>query len=223
MVYTLRQDLSYCLIDGRAIFLDIESDRYFRLGPALEAAFLRHVSGAPIDVAPLESLVQRRILTTATADEPCTEARCPTPSRSVLELHTKAQTRGISGMIEVAATVIRTRRHLRTRSLNAIVSALDQRLTQCARRTPRSEHDEARLLDAAGAFVGARLHVPIETCCLLDSLAMAHFLARRGFATNIVFGVIDDPFSAHCWVQTGDLVLNDTVGNATSYTPIRVL
>jgi hypothetical protein len=58
---------------------------------------------------------------------------------------------------------------------------------------------------------------------LLDSLAMVMFLAKRGLHASIVIGVTSAPFSAHCWVQTGDLVLNDTVGNARAFTPIRVI
>ena len=40
---------------------------------------------------------------------------------------------------------------------------------------------------------------------------------------NLVFGVTGDPFSAHCWVQVDELVLNDTLGNANAYTPIRTV
>ena len=59
--------------------------------------------------------------------------------------------------------------------------------------------------------------------CLLDSIALVRFLARRGLYAQLVFGVTDDPFSAHCWVQAGDLVLNDTVGDVSAHTPIRVI
>jgi hypothetical protein len=49
------------------------------------------------------------------------------------------------------------------------------------------------------------------------------FLARRGLYANLVFAVTTDPFAAHCWAQVDDLVLNDSVGNAQSYTPIRIV
>jgi Transglutaminase-like superfamily len=35
-----------------------------------------------------------------------------------------------------------------------------------------------------------------------------------------VFGVNADPFEAHCWVQAGSVVLNDTLGRVSSFTPI---
>jgi len=52
---------------------------------------------------------------------------------------------------------------------------------------------------------------------------LVRFLARRRLSASIVFAVTTNPFNAHCWVQSGDLVLNDTVGNAILHTPIRVV
>jgi len=38
-----------------------------------------------------------------------------------------------------------------------------------------------------------------------------------------VFGVKLNPFSAHCWVQAGDIVLNDAIDHVTIHTPILVV
>jgi hypothetical protein len=38
-----------------------------------------------------------------------------------------------------------------------------------------------------------------------------------------VFGVNADPFEAHCWVQAGNVVLNDTVAWVSGFTPIMVV
>jgi hypothetical protein len=35
-----------------------------------------------------------------------------------------------------------------------------------------------------------------------------------------VFGVQARPFAAHCWVQKGEVVFNDTVEHVSGYTPI---
>ena len=56
--------------------------------------------------------------------------------------------------------------------------------------------------------------------CLFDSLALIHFLARFRVFPDWVFGVTADPFEAHCWVQTGGVVLNDTVERVSAFTPI---
>ncbi|GAD58270.1 hypothetical protein MBEBAB_0520 [Brevundimonas abyssalis TAR-001] len=39
----------------------------------------------------------------------------------------------------------------------------------------------------------------------------------------MVFGIKLVPFGAHCWVQAGETVLNDTVDNVSEYTPIMVV
>jgi hypothetical protein len=38
-----------------------------------------------------------------------------------------------------------------------------------------------------------------------------------------VFGVREAPFTAHCWVQDGAVVLNDHLENVDLYTPIMTV
>lgn len=45
--YVLRQDLSFCQVGGRLVFLDVGSDQYLRLPPTLETAFVRYFSADP--------------------------------------------------------------------------------------------------------------------------------------------------------------------------------
>jgi hypothetical protein len=59
--------------------------------------------------------------------------------------------------------------------------------------------------------------------CLYDSLALLEYLARHGIYPDWVFAVQTRPFAAHCWVQHGDLVFNDTVEHVSGYTPIMVV
>jgi hypothetical protein len=69
-------------------------------------------------------------------------------------------------------------------------------------------------------FDSLRLFYPRPYLCLFDSLALIHFLARFGLYPDWVFGVQADPFEAHCWVQAGSVVLNDTVERVSAFTPI---
>lgn len=55
---------------------------------------------------------------------------------------------------------------------------------------------------------------------MFDSLALLHFLARYRQFPRWVYGVKLKPFRAHCWVQAGDVVVNDIVDNVRGYTPI---
>ena len=59
--------------------------------------------------------------------------------------------------------------------------------------------------------------------CLYDSLALLEFLARHGVFPSWVFAVRARPFAAHCWVQHGDVVFNDTSEHVSGYTPIMVV
>lgn len=61
---------------------------------------------------------------------------------------------------------------------------------------------------------------PIQGACLLQSALLLAYLDRIGVAADWVFGVRTWPFSAHCWLQAGDLVLNDTVERVGPYVPI---
>jgi hypothetical protein len=56
--------------------------------------------------------------------------------------------------------------------------------------------------------------------CLLDSLTLAEFLASYGIRATCVFGVRANPFEAHCWLQIGSHVVNETPEMVQRYAPI---
>lgn len=224
----LRENLSYCDVDGHLIFLDVAQDRYFKLTAALENAMRRFQ--AHEDVAPtvVEGLVAARILVEAPnlkAHAAITNIRRPTCSAIEQPATIAGQRIGMAIVLEVMAIVWSTRRHLKTRALK---TNLDEASAYRDRKTGAHEvatptAPEDNLLQASGQFARARRYVPIEPICLLDSLSLLRFLSRRGLSANIVFGVTPDPFAAHCWVQAGDMVLNETLFDTHAYTPIRVV
>ncbi|MFX7883059.1 lasso peptide biosynthesis B2 protein, partial [Acinetobacter baumannii] len=59
--------------------------------------------------------------------------------------------------------------------------------------------------------------------CLPDSIAFLRFAIRRGYAPRLVFGVEAFPFTAHCWVQDGSVVLTDALDHASRFKPILVI
>lgn len=219
--YRLDDDLSFCHIDGRPIFLDTKDDRYFRLSGTLERAFNAHVEDADLPPEDIAHLVERRILTETPSFASNTGASIPIASRSALELSSLPAPRGIGAVAELFAIVCWTQFQLKTRNLKEI---LDDVITRRPLGSPlEGDGAELRLLNETYVFLKARKFVPIETRCLLDSLSMVTLLARRGLHANIVFGVTSYPFTAHCWVQARELILNDTIGNTKAYTPIRVI
>lgn len=219
--YRLNDDLSFCRIDGRLIFLDTIGDRYFRLSGTLANAFEDYIAGLRVSSESISQLVERKILTDARSPTDSTTATATIASRSALELISTPEADGIGAIAETLTILFRTKRQLRTRRLWKVLE------DAISRRPPESRQDcqltERHLLSQTHSFLNARRFIPIENNCLLDSISMMVFLARRGLHANIVFGVTDDPFSAHCWLQSHDFVLNDALGNVRAYTVIRVL
>jgi hypothetical protein len=78
------------------------------------------------------------------------------------------------------------------------------------------------LADLVHVFLLLRPLYPRPYLCLFDSLGLLHFLAQFRHFPRWIFGVKLEPFAAHCWVQSGDTVLNDTVEVVRQYTPILV-
>lgn len=217
--YRLQDGLSFCLVDGHAVFLDIRNDRYFRLSGQMERMFMAYVEGSHglPDLAPL---IERNILTASPPPSYIAQDLVDAAQSSALELPASPLPCGIGTATEVFTTVCWTQIRLKTRRLKAI---LDKTVDFRCRTLAPERNLEPALLNSTRVFLKARKLVPIENCCLLDSLSLASFLTKRRLYVNIVFGVTSDPFSAHCWVQSGNIVLNDTVGHTRTYTVIRVI
>jgi len=91
----------------------------------------------------------------------------------------------------------------------------------------KARRNAARVLDFdvarkhVAAFVYLRpLLFTTKDKCLADSLALVNFLAYYRVFPAWVFGVQTGPFAAHCWVQAGEVVFNDTPDHVRRYTPI---
>lgn|SRR5690606_6619533 len=224
MRYRARPSVSYCVIDEHAIFLDIDADRYFTLPDRLERVFFNHIrrTGVPDE---LVQQADRKILASVPVEATAPERKYTKPSRSAAELPTQTRPSAVLHVPEVWADVWMCRRMLGAQPFRDVLDAIVQyrkvhdAIAHSAVGTTQKDH----LLLHTSIFRRARLYVPLEPRCLLDSLALTRFLARRQHSVNIVFGVTHKPFAAHCWVQAGDLVLNDTLGSARSHTPIRVV
>lgn len=65
--------------------------------------------------------------------------------------------------------------------------------------------------------------VPFQGQCLFRSVMLQAYLRRRGLASTLVFGCQTWPFEAHCWVQCGDLVLDDGVDHVAGFTPLMAI
>ncbi|OIQ70741.1 hypothetical protein GALL_476450 [mine drainage metagenome] len=77
-----------------------------------------------------------------------------------------------------------------------------------------------RTRDLTAAFQACQPWIPFQGACLYRSFLLREALRRLGEPVWWVFGVQTWPFEAHCWLQVGDVVLDDWVERVVAYTPI---
>lgn len=215
--YVLHHDLSFCEVGGRLVFLDVKKDQYLRLPPPLEAALVLYLSGEPPPDLDLDALVAHNILVEPTAGVPGERPVAPPPTRSAMEAARPVPRISLIQALEVFLLVAHTQLLLKLRPFKKALQTI------AGAPVASGGRPSTHVIEDAAAFRRVRLYVPVGMRCLVDSIALARFLRRRKHRVHVVFGVAVDPFSAHCWVQADGVVLNDTLGNVTSHTPIRVV
>jgi hypothetical protein len=208
--------LSFGFVDGHPVFMDERCDSYFRLDDETEAEFLEWVGteeafsaafsqGRQTAIAPSEGLPSAIL------------AQAPLPRQSLLdELGPRFRAR-ISDTVKVARLLRRARFTIARRPIAETLSKFAHR--EEAERLPLSGIE---LRERAARFVAARRLVPIAPNCLADSLSLLDWLGPSP-GTLLVFGVKLDPFAAHCWVQLGDMLLNDRTDHVAAFRPVRVI
>ncbi len=216
MSYCLPDHVSFGFVGERAVLLDLDADRYLLLGRA-EAATLGAL-GTPGASAPSATILGR-LIDRGLIRRGCggiTPIIADVPRSSALEAN---DTRGKLRISEVGIFRLGAGVSLRWRGLAATIART--RLIR-ARYAPRldgkASDDDAAF--AARGYAAARTYVPAAQRCVPDSLALARALWRRGIGADLYFGVRLDPFSAHSWVQRGDLLLSDGLGRVTDHVPV---
>src|SRR3546814_18431300 len=85
MSYQLRDNVTYCQVDGRMVFLDLEQDRYFRLSDRMESVLLACLRGDTPPRTDISALMQQNIMTRQPERENRTQCRnLNPPLRSAL-------------------------------------------------------------------------------------------------------------------------------------------
>jgi hypothetical protein len=221
MTVTLPPYLSFCFIGRHTVFLDTRRDRYFML-PAIEATRFRDMVG--VATMAMDDIRHFEHLGLLSQDDiqgpPLRPVAIDVPTESLLDhIDLRAHAVGLA-LIEVSARLLAVRQALRRGRLDAQLSklrSLKEAISGCeTTSTPEGRRQ-------VGRFLAARRIAPTAPNCLLDSLALSLFLARRTIASTVVIGVKLDPFAAHCWLQDETMILNDTSENASAFTPILVI
>lgn len=220
MTPSIRSSLAYCHIEERPIFLDVQRDRYFMLQGALERAFEAFLAGGEISEEQIDRLIRARVLAiSARSDAGRRPPDIITPRRSVLEAAPDRRRIGFAVIAGAGFCLARARARLRRDGFAHSIARIGARKRNVA---AASETNGGAIERFAAAFNAARSLFPSAPNCLPDSLALLDFLHYRGVIADLLIGVRMDPFGAHCWVQTEDVLLNEVADFATAFTPILV-
>jgi hypothetical protein len=120
----------------------------------------------------------------------------------------------------IGASLLSANLSLRFIPIYLIVNAIGRR-KRTLPMIDRTQRDRATHFTRV--FLNYRPMFPWNYRCIFDSLALIRFLSRFNVHPDWVFGVRDDPFNAHCWVQAGTQVLNDDLEHVRNYTPIMTV
>lgn len=217
----LRDNIHWCNSGGRAIFLDVESDRYFCLPAATNDLFLSYANGElrETDAQLLAPLVASGILVESSRSG---RIRQP-PAIDFPERDLADKPEAFPRLFAIARQLlceIHSARLLRTKSFAQVLERVERNKVH-HRRRPR-ERDGA-LEAIAAAARGASYVMRVQDRCLVRALAVHALCARSGIRPTLVFGVIAHPFAAHCWVQVGKAMIAGGIEQARLYAPILVL
>jgi len=208
-----RSPLAFCVVGGRAIFLDVDGDRYFHLPADLNAAFV----GSIDNPASVGCEVRARLARLGVAIEGTIASR---PVRPQISLSTQAIEPGNAGRFLAAAGIAQAcmRFRLRRWSFADVIGA--ERGRHCDDRRVIAISEPSNLY---GSFRALEAWFGEEDQCLARALAYRMIALARGFDASLVIGVKLDPFAAHCWVQSGPLLLNDRLERVRLFTPILAI
>lgn len=217
MKYAIRGGLTYCIIDGTALFLDLPRDRYLRLSTAANAAFCGwHDGGTPTQTE-WRALDAAGILVAGDTGSPANAASASTVRRCHPGI--AAGPFVFSELARALWMQRKVERRIRSKGLQRMIEDL-QRLRQAGGKV---ELQESRCGQAVlRAFEVARLLRGSSDTCLPRSIAIVLCLARHGIRAEVVLGVKLGPFAAHAWACKDGDVLNDTAEEIARFTPILV-
>jgi hypothetical protein len=216
----LRSDIGFCRFATCTIVLDIAADRYWRLDAEAGSLFdaIAAAGELEIDSADAERLAAAGFLTSAGRSFRFPSAPMPpTPATSAIETQ-DGDGAGYGTAGEIGTLILWWRLAVRTRRLSTHLERQAARKAMLSSTAPSSD-----IVHLARTFRYWRRIVPLKPLCLPDSLALMTFLMRRGHQPTLIFGVEAYPFSAHCWLQQGTMVLNDAVGHTTLFQPILAI
>ncbi len=233
-IFFLSTNCFVCRAQGYWIILDVMKDKYLcvahddlaSIGDLLHGWQERRLDTKPCQPDPngtelVQALTSSGIITSRSEQgKPFVESDFPAAQHSIDGSHFDASAKvSLQCVAHFFLACARTDWHLRR-------TALFRALTGIAKRRGAPSiaiYDAGGLLSLIAAFKALRPFYPRRYLCLFDSLALFEFLASYRVFPHVVFGVIADPFEAHCWLQVGSTILNDDLERVVKFKPILSL
>lgn len=220
MSLSLREGLSCANIDGRIYMLDLATGRYSRLSDETSEAFTAVVARSPLDArlrAALSTLLDSGLLIAADrAEQPNLLCAAKAPTGSFFDDPALQGSRLAVAQALLLLLIFTLR--LRLQGVGTVVRAIEQRKAHA--RFAKGPWIEARIAVIIAAFARVDLIIGRTSRCLPRSTALMSMLLSAGCRAEMLFGVADRPFNAHCWVQRGPELLSDRLEQVHEFTPI---
>ncbi len=230
--YLLAPHVFPCVSGQHVVLMDLERDKYVAVVPADRLARCvrgwpvgaAQASGAPdgpqgdADTLVAQLLAHGMLVTDPHLGKPAVPVTIPRPQRTLVEFDFDIRPRASARqLLRFARSCLRAQLSLKLSPIQSIVEAVRE-------RKARLEARQADVRSLVMAFTRLRpLFYTLRAACLLDSLTLLHFLSADGICPDWVFGVKTEPFDAHCWVQQGEVLLNDVPDRVRQYSPILVV
>jgi hypothetical protein len=236
--YALADHVFVCVNGEHLVLLDLKEDRYWALEASKTSGLGALVGGwpvKPIDATAdaespnpetseaIEVLRGRGLLADSVPPgKDATPVAATIPARELAAEGDAPAGGGDGSWVGFFAASATAKIALRTWPFERVIGRVKRRKTLVGPKAGQLDVERARKL--VEAFTRYRVFLfSSKNECLYDSLALLEYLARYGIYADWVFGVQTRPFAAHCWVQHGDIVFNDTVEHVSGYTPIMVV
>ena len=214
MHYRMRDNLSWCASNGQAVFLDLASDRYFRLRPEDDQKFQSWAATGETSGFDPGDLIRAGVLVQCDRQQP-PRAKTETTMPAIEFGEEAGPPPRLVDIVRALAAQRRAARDLGRGKLAFLIEAVK------ADGAPRSGADsEAAARRIAAVFASTPLSFRKADRCLPRALAAQAMCRKLGVRPTVVFGVRLQPFAAHCWLQLGPHVIVGDLEQARMFVPI---
>jgi len=233
--YSLTRHVFACLQGEHVVFLDVRKDRYFALEAAKTRGFGSFVHGWPDQshapaapeedaAAALAVLSEKGLICDYGGEPVCSPVPpVPPPADECVSSAFEERPRVSAPLfVRFLISALTASFLLRFRPFDVAVRRVQERN---ARHLPdEGVSNAAAMKQLIAQFAALRPYFfTAKDACLFEALALSEFLAKHGVFPRWVFGVQSRPFAAHCWLQVGSVVLNDTLDHVRRYAPIMAV